>query len=103
MLFTKKQYKEFLQKNNYKDIYYHKKMLDFFINHNSNDVNNDVWVSILEQKKNKGVTKIIISLHVGKKRVSGYFNTTLDTWKKEENKTKWIDYLYKHCMLEEVG
>lgn len=94
MLFTEKQYKEFLQKNNYKDIYYDKGFLEFYINDNS-----DLRVSILEQKKNKSTNKILISLHVGKKRVSGYFNTTLDTWKKENNKAKWIDYLYRHCMF----
>lgn len=97
MLFTKKQYKEFLQKNNYKESYYHKELLEFYINDNS-----EVRASVLEYKKDKGVTKIVISLHVGKDRISGYFHTTLDTWKKEENKAKWIDYLYKHCMLEEV-
>lgn len=97
MLFTKKQHKEFLQQNNYKGAYYGTGFLEFYINENS-----EVRASVLEYEKDKGVTKIIISLHVGKKRVSGYFNTTLDTWKKEENKAKWIDYLYKHCMLEEV-
>lgn len=102
MLFTEKQYKEFLNNNNYKNIYYNKSLLDFFITHNSDDVNKNVRASVLEQKKNNGTTKVLISLHVGKERVSGYFHTTLNTWKNEKNKEKWIDYLYRHCMFEKV-